>query len=114
MSRINYYFLSFETEFSTIFDYFNIYEQLKLLPRGLVCGYAHAIYQHMNTYFSSLFLDILILDNSAFDDTGIAFFFTLIPDLKIMLGVIINWNCFLLYSHTRPENNVRGYLSLTE
>ena len=29
MSRINYWFLSFETEFSTIFDYFNIYEQLK-------------------------------------------------------------------------------------
>ena len=29
MSRINYWFLSFETEFSTNFDYFNIYEQLK-------------------------------------------------------------------------------------
>ena len=29
MSRINYWFLSFETEFSTFFDYFNIYEQLK-------------------------------------------------------------------------------------
>ena len=29
MSRINYWFLSFETEFSTNFGYFNIYEQLK-------------------------------------------------------------------------------------
>ena len=29
ISRINYYFLSFEPEFSTNFDYFNIYEQLK-------------------------------------------------------------------------------------
>ena len=29
ISRINYWFLSFEPEFSTNFDYFNIYEQLK-------------------------------------------------------------------------------------
>ena len=29
MSRINYQFLSFEPEFSTNFDYFNIYELLK-------------------------------------------------------------------------------------
>ena len=29
MSSINYKFLSFEPEFSTIFYYFNIYEQLK-------------------------------------------------------------------------------------
>ena len=29
MSRINYQFLSFEPEFSTNFDYFNIYKQLK-------------------------------------------------------------------------------------
>ena len=29
ISRINYKFLSFESEFSTNFDHFNIYEQLK-------------------------------------------------------------------------------------
>ena len=29
MSRINYKFLCFEPEFSTNFDYFNIYEQFK-------------------------------------------------------------------------------------
>ena len=29
MSRINYQILSFEPEFSTNFDYFSIYEQLK-------------------------------------------------------------------------------------
>ena len=29
MSRINYWFLNIEPEFSTIFYYFNIYEQLK-------------------------------------------------------------------------------------
>ena len=29
ISRINYQFLSFEPEFSTIFDYFSIYDQLK-------------------------------------------------------------------------------------
>ena len=46
MSTINYQFLRFEPEFSTNFDYFSIYEQLKFRAQLRLCNLgAWTVYQ---------------------------------------------------------------------